>query len=265
MYSDMSYPASVSTFRLDKYEVTVGRFRAFVAAQTGTRVNPPLAGAGGRTLNGLDGQGGWDASWDQYLPVDASSLGTMLKCDATFQTWTDAPAGNEDRPANCMTWYEAMAFCIWDGGFLPTEAQWNYAATGGDEQRGYPWSSPPAFLGIDATRASYYVDSVTQCIGDGVAGCTLADLIPVGSKPAGDGRWGQSDLSGNVNEWTLDQYAAPYSITPCDDCANLTTGAGPSSRGGDYGNDGTHVRTGWRVTGFSRASRSANLGFRCAR
>ncbi|MCX5746586.1 MAG: hypothetical protein NT062_29265, partial [Proteobacteria bacterium] len=58
MYPDPSYGATVSTFRLDKYEVTVGRFRQFVAAGQGTQANPPLANAGSRTLNGTANQGG---------------------------------------------------------------------------------------------------------------------------------------------------------------------------------------------------------------
>ena len=42
---DMRWPATVSMFRLDKYEVTVGRFRAFVDAGMGTQSKPPVAGA----------------------------------------------------------------------------------------------------------------------------------------------------------------------------------------------------------------------------
>ena len=45
-YTDMSHPATVSNFRLDTYEVTVGRFRQFVAAGQGTQASPPAAGAG---------------------------------------------------------------------------------------------------------------------------------------------------------------------------------------------------------------------------
>src|SRR5690242_15342252 len=45
MYTDMSYPATVSAFRLDKYEVTVGRFRQFVEAGMGTQASPPGPGA----------------------------------------------------------------------------------------------------------------------------------------------------------------------------------------------------------------------------
>ena len=43
--NDPNYPATVSDFRLDKYEITVGRFRAFVNAGMGTQANPPAAGS----------------------------------------------------------------------------------------------------------------------------------------------------------------------------------------------------------------------------
>ena len=134
-------------------------------------------------------------------------------------TWTDLPAADENRPINCLSWYEAMAFCAWDGGYLPTEAEWNYAAAGGDQQRAYPWSSPASAVALDGTHASYR-DATNNCVGDGMPGCAVTDLAVVGSKPAGVGRWGQVDLAGNVYEWTRDWFDANYPV-PCMDCANL--------------------------------------------
>ena len=54
-----------------------------------------------------------------------------------YATWTPSPGENENLATiNCVNWPEAYAFCIWDGGsdggsFLPSEAEWEYAAAGG--------------------------------------------------------------------------------------------------------------------------------------
>ena len=259
---DMSSPATISSFRLDKYEVTVGRLRAFVNAEIGmgTQANPPMAGAGARANIAMSG---WDASWNASLAANTAALTADVKCSATFQTWTDTAAANENRPMNCITWFEAMAFCAWDGGFLPTEAEWNYAATGGDEQRAYPWSNPAADLTtLDGMHASY-IDG-TNCVGDGMAGCQVTDLVAVGTKPAGDGRWEQSDLAGNVFEWVLDWYASPYETT-CTNCADTTPASYRMVRGGSFDDVVTYLRAGYRFNYTTPVNRSVTLGLRCAR
>jgi len=254
---DGSAPATISTFRLDKYEVTVGRFRAFVEEYRGTRANPPAAGAGGHV--NIPGSG-WQASWDTLLVADTAALVAGIKCDSAFQTWTDAPGPNENRPMNCVTWYEAMAFCVWDGGYLPTEAEWNYAAAGGDQQRAYPWSRPPVSLTINGSYASY--NDGVNCVGDGLPGCSQTDLVAVGAKPAGDGRWGQSDLAGNVSEWVLGSQAA-YA-NPCTDCVDITLGLPPVIRGGGFILGGNSLRTAVRSF-LAPQGRLVNIGMRCAR
>ena len=229
-YTDASYPATVSDFKLDKYEITVGRFRQFVAAwDAGWR---PAQGDGKhRHLNGGQGladfgnvgsyEAGWNTSWASNLAAAKSAWDTNLAsflCSSS--AWTSAAGPNEKRPINCVEWYEVAAFCIWDGGFLPSEAEWNYAAAGGSEQRAYPWSSPSTSTTIDATYAVY------------ATGGTTAE---VGSKSTkGNGKWGQADLAGNVREWNLDLYSSPY-VAGCDNCAMLASSSTRVVRGSDSG------------------------------
>jgi formylglycine-generating enzyme required for sulfatase activity len=257
MYPSMSAPATVSDFRLDTYEVTVGRFRQFVNAGMGTQANPPAAGAGARTLNGLANQGGWDPSDNSNLTANTAALEAGVQCYAAYQTWTDSPGANEALPMDCMTWYEGFAFCVWDGGFLPTEAEWNYAAAGGSDQRAYPWSSPVSSVSLDCSYANY--DPGPACVNGTTGGANR-----VGSEsPKGDGKYGQADLAGNVWEWALDWYNSTYQ-TPCDDCANLTAASLKVQLGGALYNPGTILRTGYR--GYTMPGpRGFGYGVRCAR
>jgi len=98
-------------------------------------------------------------------------------------------------------------------------------------------------------------------VGDGVPACAVTDLIAVGTKPAGDGRWGQSDLAGNVWEWTLDWYA-PYA-TPCEDCANLTAASYRVIRGGGFDGNASYLRASNRS--YFASDRYVAVGVRCAR
>ena len=259
MYPSTAYPATVSSFVLDRFEVTVGRFRKLVEAGMGTQASAPATGAGARSLNGLEGQGGWDASWNTSLATDIAALVAAVKCSAAYQAWTDMPTGNgsENRPINCINWYEALAFCVWDGGYLPSDAEWNYAASGGDEHRAFPWSSPPNSLAVDCSYANYY-PSNSPCAGT---------TNNVGSEsPKGDGRWGQSDLGGNVREWMLDWYAPSY-VNPCTDCATLTPAATSQSRmmrGGGLFQPASSLRVSYRIS-QGPLGRDSGVGLRCAR
>jgi formylglycine-generating enzyme len=259
MYTSMSYPATISSFVLDKYEVTVGRFRKFVEAQQGTQQHPPAAGSGAHPHITSSG---WDASWNSSLVASTAALVAAVKCDATYQTWTDVPGANENLPINCVDWYEAEAFCVWDGAFLPSEAEWNYAASGGNEQRAYPWSNPPSSLTVDCSYANYD-NSTGLCVADGTN--------HVGStSPKGDGKWGQTDLAGSLWEWTLDWYASTYPTTTCIDCANLDPGSScpicpaRSVKGGSFSRNAPAIRAAGR--GFSVPDgRASEFGIRCAR
>lgn len=257
MYSSMTFPATVSPFILDKYEVTVGRFRKFVEAGGGTQMNSPAAGKGARFLNGTPSQGGWDASWNAKLSADTSALVTAIKCRVNRQSWTDASSANEELPINCVTWYEAFAFCAWDGGFLPTEAEWNFAAAGGPEQRAYPWSDPASMLNIDCSFANYQAGG--YCVNAPTGG---VDRVGHAS-PKGNGKYGQTDLSGNVAEWTLDWYQNPY-MSPCNDCADLTPASYKIFRGGGFYENASQLRGAYRNV-IEPEGRFDTLGIRCAR
>ncbi len=239
-----AYPATVSDFRLDRFEITVGRFRKFMASYP---MNKPVAGAGAHPLIA---ESGWEVGWDASLAVDQAALKAVVKCSSTYQTWTDMAGGNENKPMNCMSWYEAFAFCAWDGGRLATEAEWNYAAAGGNEQRAYPWSNPPNSMTIDGTYAVY----------DG------AGLGGVGSKsPKGDGKWGQADLAGGVWEWNLDWYGDPYAIQ-CNDCAIVikSTSSIRVVRGGSWYNNESNLLSSVRLS-YGPTGRLDFVGARCAR
>jgi formylglycine-generating enzyme required for sulfatase activity len=259
-------PATVSSFRLDKYLVTVGRFRQFVNA-----VFPPDGGSGwlpapgsgkhlhlngGKGLNATAGgyEPGWAATDDVYIaPTDSS-----LACGRSA-TWTNPAAAQENLPINCVNWFEAFAFCIWDGGFLPSEAEWEYAAAGGSQQREFPWGS------IDPGTTNQYAVYAS--------GTNGASIASVGTATLGSGLWGQLDLAGELWEWNLDSWfdvaveggPGDVYVEPCVDCA-VTTDVGTSQviRGGSFESDALEIIPPRRNVDDAPSGFDVD-GFRCAR
>jgi formylglycine-generating enzyme required for sulfatase activity len=218
------HDVTVSTFFLDRFEITRGRFERFAEAGSG----PPADGSGRHPS--LDGSG-WNTQWDEYLAEpralladpDCAPPAAPAQLATSRAEPEDAGSASElDYPMGCLSWFTAFAFCIWDGGRLPTEAEWEYAARGpasrisGDQPaRIYPWGSDPAPVSVLAN----------------------AGWEPVGSHDETRGFFGQQGLAGGVREWVLDYYSESYYQEPtlldgCNDCANLVLSNARGLRGG---------------------------------
>lgn len=242
---DHLYPADLSPFAMDAFEVTVGRFRGFVVHYAAAK---PQASKG------------WDATWDGMLLGTSDELKAALVDDqgctgVGLPTWTNTLDVNEALPINCVTWYEAQAFCLWDGGRLPTEAEWNFVAAGGDEERVYPWSDPPESSTIDETYAVYKWDEEPPL-----------GALEVGSRgDIGRGKWGHYDLGGNVAEWLWDSFRVCYaSPNECNDCGATLGEPSKVLRGGSFSTEYDRVTVDARREADGQ-SRTRSFGFRCVR
>jgi formylglycine-generating enzyme required for sulfatase activity len=233
-----SYPATVPSFELDTFEVTVARFRAFAAEYT-----PP-------SPDDLRRAGVDEADLSQAAPDRQTLIKRVARCQQHDSTWTDQIGLHEAMPINCVSWFDAFSFCAWDGGRLPYEVEWNYAAAGGDEHRLYPWSD----LEIDPDRAIYSPD-----------GGEFTEPELVGFRPDGQGRWGQMDMAGNLAEWVMD-WLAPYSSNCDADCVNLVEADPPTRvlRGGSFAEPPTLLRAAYRNEA-PPANHFTTIGFRCMR
>jgi len=172
------------------------------------------------------------------------------------------PAERLEHPVVDVSWNEAQAFCDWlarqpavfrdgagaplaarGGPRLPTEAEWEHAARGGDG-RTFPWGE---------TFAPHRANTR-----DGGPGATT----PVGAYPAGASPYGVLDMAGNVWEWTA-SLDAPYPYRPDDGREDLMAPGRRIMRGGCYANPHGYARCACRFR-LPPTARNEFTGFRLA-
>ncbi len=169
-------------------------------------------------------------------------------------------AGRELHPVNCVDWDQARKYAWFKGkqpGFegarLPTEAEWEYAATSGGRNLKYPWGDAEAAC----DKAVMY--------GDGGYGCGADGTMPVCSKPAGNTAQGLCDMAGNVWQWVQDTYHYSYEGAPDDGSEFKGKDSRRVMRGGSFGSDDARsLRADYRDRG-DPALRRVFVGFRLAR
>jgi iron(II)-dependent oxidoreductase len=171
-----------------------------------------------------------------------------------FCNWGKPNRGNH--PVNCVDWNQAQVYAKFKGARLPSEAEWEYAATSGGKNQKYPWGNdmPTCDRAIMYSNSSY--------------GCGKNSTWPVCSKPAGNTAQGLCDMSGNVWQWVQDVYADSYAGAPVDGSAVESAGLYRVTRGGSFftynASIDSYMRADFRSPrGFG--ARFGVIGFRLAR
>jgi formylglycine-generating enzyme required for sulfatase activity len=175
--------------------------------------------------------------------------------------------GRQDYPVNCVDWNQATAYCASVNKRLPSEAEWEYAARGGDGRR-YPWGSeaPSAkrlnVCGSECRALGKRLGKEWKVMYEDSDG--WESTAPVGSFRGDMSPFGALDMAGNVSEWTADWYGT-YSAAAGTNPHGPKDGTARVFRGGGWREyDASGVRGASRA-GTGPALRATNLGFRCAR
>ena len=150
----------------------------------------------------------------------------------------------DNKPRNCISWFDAKDYCESLSGRLPTEAEWEYAARGPDGLI-YPWGN--------------------EFVAENVISHENADeIVVVGSLANGKSWIGAYDLSGNVWEWTSTIYR-DYPYDKKDGREDIdNTNSSHVLRGGSFNSSVFNVRAAYRLR-FNPTSDYNYYGFRCAR
>jgi formylglycine-generating enzyme required for sulfatase activity len=173
--------------------------------------------------------------------ADGACRASRLANDPTYS--------RDDYPVAGIAWQDALDYCTWVGGRLPTEAEWEYAARGA-EGRIFPWGDE-----FDCAGGNFW-DEGTGCDDD------YSKPAPVGSFPQGTSWCGARDIVGNVWEWVADAYG-PYSAEAQVNPTGPASGSERILRGGSWGYLPAFSRTAYRYPVPPTADYLA-VGFRCA-
>ncbi|KAJ9471751.1 Serine/threonine-protein kinase pkn1 [Diplonema papillatum] len=284
--SDAEHPArevKVQPFAIDTCEVTNGQFKEFADAtnyvtdaelygwsfvleyflspeQKEEESNKVQAAPWWRTVR--------DSSWRAPEGFDSSLNHLPVWYGEDTEGVPNAPEGHRwAHPVAHVSWRDAYNFCRWRGKRLPKEAEWEYAARGGLEQKLFPWGDelyPGGRHRMNIWQGS--LETGVNTAEDGARG-----TAPVASYPPN--AFGIFDMSGNIWEWVDDDYNTGRKQQVSDRPeARATATEMPrvvhkTKRGGSHmchASSCNRYRTSGR-TGIENDSSAANLGFRCAK
>ncbi len=252
-------PRPNAPFQLGKYEVTAARFRvfadtvgnnlrqfypAFGTALPANRAELDVSvGAACQARGNVAAYGARDFSEGDIIPKmnsvlrEAEPLRSRIINDAT-------QAALDEKPMNCVIYQLAAAFCAFDGGRLPTNAEWVYAASGGEGRR-YAWGNANHDANHLVTDLSHAGSNFTWPEYRYFAnGYNSFHISPPGRKPAGTAKWGHGDMTGNLLEWMLD-----------------TSKGGGIVRGGSW--EGHNDENSQSYQNYPLSRSYGSVGFRC--